>query len=167
MVLGSARGQRLVPATVIIDSFRQMLGAAQQAIAGNQPADPFLHVLDSLEVTAVFESMKAIDATKKIARDLLEQGLLRGDTSKIDQVVASLMAEGEKELHGKHLFPEVLRNAIGLPVTVMPSDAPEAELLRELFVRMERYAAGRGLAKYVATRQGGIDVNIQVAKLDG
>jgi len=165
MVLGSARGQRLVPATVVIDSFRQMLGAAQQAIAANQPADPFFHVLDSLEVTAVFESMKAIEATKKIARDLLEKGLLRDDAGKIDEVVGKLMAEGEKELHGKHLFPSILQNEIDLPVTVMAADAPEGALLRELFVRMERYAAGRGLAKYVVTRQGGIDVNVQIAKV--
>lgn len=164
MVMGSPRGQRLVPANVIIESFRQMLGAAQQAIAAKQPADPYFHVLDSLDVTAVFESMKAIQSTKVIAKDLLMGGLLNADPGKIDQAVDTLMAEGEKELHGKHLYPPVIQSQIGLPVTILPVGSELDRLLRELIVRIEVYANRKGLAKYLVTRQGGIDVNVQVVQ---
>lgn len=162
MVMGGPKGQRLVPAHVIIDSFRQMLGAAQQAIAGGQPPDPFFHVLDSLDVTAVFESMKAVESTKTIAKDLLKDGLLRGEQEKIDTVVQALVAEGEKELHGKHLYPDAIRTQIGLPVTVLPVGSELDKPLRELFIRIEAYATRKGVAKYLVTRQGGIDVNVQV-----
>ncbi len=164
MVMGGRQGKRLVPANVIIESFRQMLGAAQQAVAAKQPADPYFHVLDTLDVTAVFESMKAIESTKTIAKDLLKDGLLRGEPQKIEGIVTALMAEGEKELHGKHIYPAVLRDQIGLPVTVLPQGSDLDGLFRELFVRVEIYANRKGLAKYLATRQGGIDVNVQVVQ---
>lgn len=164
MVAGGPRGQRLVPAMVLIESFKQTLGAAQQAIAAKQPADPFFHVLDSIDVTAVFESMKAIEATKAIAKDLLKEGLLRTQPEKIDEVVAALLAEGEKELHGKHLYPASLSTQIGLPVTVLSNGSDEDRLFRELLVRVEMYAGRKGLAKYIVTRQGGIDVNVQVVR---
>jgi len=32
------------------------------------------------------------------------------------------------------------------------------------FIGAERYANGKGLAKYLISRQGGIDVNIQVVQ---
>ncbi|MBM4040037.1 MAG: hypothetical protein FJ290_16150 [Planctomycetes bacterium] len=162
MVTGSPPQQRLVPASVIIESFRQMLGAAQQAIAAKQPPDPFFHVLDTLDVTGVFESMKAIDSTKIIAKDLLREGLLRKSLATVEKVVNELVAEGAKELHSKHLYPAILNASIGLPVTELRSGDDLDMLLHELFVRMERYAAQKALAKYVLTRQGGIDVNVQV-----
>ena len=160
MVRGSPRGQHLVPAKVVIESFQQTVALAQRAIASGQPADPFLHVLDSLDVTAVFESLKAIEATKQIAGELLHDGLLRGAREKIPDVVAALMAEGEKELHGKHLFPELLQKTIGLPVSVVAAGAPEAAVLRELLVRVERYVAGQALARYVAVRRGSVDLRV-------
>jgi len=162
MIIGSARGQRLVPAHIILESFREMLGAAQQAIAAKLPPDPFFHVLDSLDVTAVFESTKALESTKTIAKELLKDGLLRNQQDQIDASVDALMAEGEKELHGKHLYPEAIRNQIKLPVTVLPRDSELDRKLRELFVRIETYASRKGVAKYIVTSAGGIDVNVQV-----
>lgn len=161
MSLASSRGQRLVPASVVIDGFKHMIAAAQQAIAAKQPADPFLHVLDSLEVTAVFESIKAIEATKKIAEEILRDGLLSSNEAQIPEIVERLLTEGEKELHGKHLFPDDLQT-IGLPVIVLDQDSREHIPLRELLVRIDRYVGARGLAKYIVTRQGGFDVNIQI-----
>lgn len=162
MVIGSPRGQRLVPARVLIDTFRQMLAAAQQAIAARQPPDPFLHVLDSIDATSVFESIKALDSTKTIAKDLLKEGLLRNDQSKIEGVVDAFMAEGEKEFHGKHIYPAALQTQIGLPVTVLPVGSNLDRTLRELFVRCEIYANRKGIAKYIVSRQGGIDVAVEV-----
>ncbi|MBI1990996.1 MAG: hypothetical protein HYS65_15010 [Betaproteobacteria bacterium] len=82
----------------------------------------------------------------------------------IDQVVDALMAEGEKELHGKHLYPPVIQSQIGLPVTILPVGSELDRLLRELIVRIEVYTNRKGLAKYLVTRQGGIDVNVQVVQ---
>ena len=158
----SKQGQRLVPAQVIVEAFKQMIAAAQQAIQQNLPPDPFLHVLDSLDVTAVLESMKAHDATKSIARGLLADGLLRNAREAIDKVVRSLVTEGEKELHGKHLYPPVLTSEIGIPVTVLPAGAELDVGLRNLFVRIETYANAKAIAKCFVTRTGGVDVNIQV-----
>lgn len=109
--------------------------------------------------------MKAIQSTQAIAKDLLKDGLLRNDHSKIDQVVAALMSEGEKELHGKHLYPSVLTEQIGLPVTLLPGGSELDVQLRELFVRMEIYATNKGVAKYLVTREGGLDVNVQIRQV--
>lgn len=161
MVTTGARGQRLVPAHVIIETFRQMIAASQDAILAKRPPDPFFRVLDSLDTTAVFESIKAVESTKTIAKELLASGLLKASPEKIDAAVNALMAEGEKEFHGKHLYPEAVTNQIGLPVTVLKvGDALDLKL-RELFVRIEIYANTKGVAKYIVTREGGIDVNIQ------
>lgn len=162
MLMNSAKGQRLVPATVIIETFRQMLGAAQQAIAAKAPPDPFLHVLDTIDATAIFESTKAIEATKRIAKELLATGLLRSSPAGIDKAVTSLIAEGEKELHGKHLYPDVVKAEIGLPVNLLPPGTGLDPIFRELFVRMEMYANRKGVAKYLVNRDGGIEVNVQV-----
>lgn len=161
IVKGGRHGQRLVPAQVIIESFKEMLGAAQEAIKAKQPPDPFLHVLDSLDVTAVFESMKANDATKSIGRELLKRGLLRETPEEVGSVVERLVSEGEKELHQKHLYPTVLQQEIGLPITVLAAGSDLDIRLRELFVRIESYANAKGIAKCVATRQGSIDVQIE------
>lgn len=164
MVSGPPQGQRLVPAHVIIESFREMLGAAQAAILKKQPPDPFLHVLDGMDATAVFESVKALKSTETIAKDLLKDGLLRDAKTKIDSVVAALLAEGEKELHGKHLYPTVIRDQIGLPVTILQKESDLDKLLRDLFVRIDVHAGSKGVAKYFVTRQGAIDVNVQIVK---
>jgi hypothetical protein len=161
MLMRSPKGDRLVPAHVIIQSFREMLGAAQQAIANNQPPDPFFHVLDSLDVTAVFESTKALASTQVIAKDLLKDGLLRKDPQKIDAAVKALIAEGEKELHGKHIYPDVLDKQIGLPVTVLQVGTDLDLKLRELFVRIEGYVNAKGLAKYFLGSTGGLNINVQ------
>lgn len=160
MVMSSPRGQRLVPAHVIIESFRQMIAASQQAILAKQPPDPFFRVLDSIDTIAVFESIKAVESTKTIAKELLANGLLAPTPDKIEAAVNALMAEGEKEFHGKHLYPDAVQNQIGLPVTVMKIGELLDKKLRELFVRIELYANAKGVAKYIVTREGGIDVNI-------
>lgn len=158
------KGERLVPAHVIIQSFREMLGAAQAAIANNQPPDPFFHVLDSLDVTAVFESTKALSSTKVIAKDLLREGLLKSDLAGIDKVVEALITEGEKELHGKHLYPDVIQSQIGLPVTVLKVGSDLDLKLRELFVRAEVYLNAQGCAKYFVGSEGGVNLNVQVRR---
>lgn len=165
MVRSSTQGERLVPAHVIIESFREMVGAAQQSITAGQPADPFLHVLDSIDITAVLESSKAQASTKAIAKDILVEGLLRNDRSKIDGIVNALMAEGEKELHVKHLYPNFIQKEIGLPVTIIPLNSALDKQLRELHVRVEAYSGRKGIAKYLVTRQGGIEVQVQIKKI--
>jgi len=161
MLMRSPKGDRLVPAHVIIQSFREMLGAAQLAITNNQPPDPFFHVLDSLDVTAVFESTKALASTQIIAKDLLKEGLLRNDHQKIDASVQALIAEGEKELHGKHIYPDLLEKQMGLPVTLLKVGTDLDLKMRELFVRIENYVNAKGLAKYFLGSAGGLNINVQ------
>jgi hypothetical protein len=80
--------------------------------------------------------------------------------------VKSLLSEGEKELHGKHLYPSYLQGEkIGLPITVEPVGSELDKLLRDMIVRAEAYANGKGVAKYLLSRQGGIDVNVQIRKV--
>jgi hypothetical protein len=166
VVRGSREGQRLVGAQVILESFKEMLTGAQRAIASNQPPDPFLHVLDSLDVTAVIESIKAKGATKSVAKSLLKSGLIKDGTDEgIDKIVTYFMAEGEKELHGKHLYAKDLQNSIGMPITVLNRKDKLDAFFRELLVRIEVYVGKKGIAKYLVTRQGGIDVSVQVRQL--
>lgn len=155
--------QRLVAAGVVIESFRQMLGAAQQAITAGQPADPFLHVLGTMDARAVVEAIKANEATSAIAKQLLGEGLLKGKTpAEISTSVESLVDAGVKGLHGKHIYPKSVTANHGLPVTVLGVGTPLDQLLREIHLRTELYATRKGLAKYFVSTVGGVDVNLQM-----
>jgi len=158
--------QRLVAANVIIESFRQMLAAAQQAIAAGQPADPFLHVLGTMDPRAVVESINAIQATQGIAKELLATGLLKGKpASQLDPTIQSLLDEGKKGLHGKHIYAKAVIENHKLPVTVIGVGTPLDLALRELHVRTELYAQRKGLAKYLLTANGGVDINVQLLQV--
>lgn len=164
MLQVSANGQqRLVAASVIISSFQQMLGAAQQAITNGQPADPILHVLGMMDPKAVIESINALEATKSISTQLLKEGLLKSQPAKADAAVQALVEQGAKELHGKHLYPKYVQSSIGLPVTILPVGSELDVLLRELAVRVEMYATRKMLAKYIVALPGGVDINVAVA----
>ena len=155
--------QRLVAAGVIIRSFEAMLDASQKAIKEGQPADPFLHVLGTMDARAVFEAVRANDATSAIAKHLLDEGLLRGKTeAEISNSVESLLDAGVRGLHGKHIFPNSVTTNHGLPVTILKVGTPLDQLLREIHLRTELYATRKGLAKYFVTTVGGVDVSLQM-----
>lgn len=155
---------RLVPAAIIIKSFKEMATAAQQAILAQRPPDPFLHILDSMEITDVMESIRARTATEQMAKDLLEDGLSANKKDKIDDIVKWFMEEGEEEQHGKHLYATDLQ-AKGLDVSVVKIGTKKDKCLAELQFRIDRYCNVKGLAKYIVSRNGGIDLNVQLKRM--
>lgn len=141
-----------------------MVGAAQQAITNKQPPDPFLHILDSMEITNVMESIRARSATEQMAKNLLECGLLANKVEKIDDIVKWFMKEGEEEQHGKHLYAADLQ-AQDIEVSVVKIGTKLDKYLAELQFRIDRYCTAKGLAKYIVSRDGGIDLSVQIKRM--
>lgn len=156
----SGNKQRLVGADVIIKSFQEVIGAAQAAIATDKPPDPYYHILNGMDITSVTDCMRAKNATIKIAHLLLANGLLKNSKKTIPTVVDWLIKEGAEEQHGKHLYSEDIEKQTNITVTKIPVKSKLDYLLAELHIRIDRYTITNNYAKYLLSRQGGINVNI-------
>lgn len=164
MVRRSKTGDFWAPASVIIQAFKEMLGAAQNAILNNQPPEPFLHILDTMDVAAVIQAIQANAATKSIGVELSKEGLLKNvNNARREEIIQKLIDVGQQELHAKNLYAEDLKG-IGIPVTILEEGEIDA-LYRQLYIRIERYASAKGLAKYFCSEKGGLDVNVQVRRI--
>lgn len=161
-LISPSKQGRLVSAEAIIKAFNDMIREAQAAIIGKQPPDPFYHILNTMDVTQVIESIRAKNATEKMAEVLLRTGLLKNNPKKIKKVVKWFIAEGAEEQHGKHLYPDNIISQ-GIEVTIIPIKSDIDYLIAELHTRIERYSSGKSLAKYLLSRQGGMDINVNRA----
>jgi hypothetical protein len=155
------------PAKSIIDAYTSAVAAAQQAVAQGQPADPFLHILDKLDVSFVIECLRAREWTKKVGMELLAKGLMKGKTpAEIETVVDRLIMMGDTTYHARPFWHET-GTELGLNVKYLPPQDPLWEKLWELLLRMKNYTARKQLSKYTACRNGGIELRVQVVQLGG
>lgn len=167
MEIGEFPNRRLVPAKVIIDSYIGTITDAQKAIAHQPPIppDPFYVVLNRIDLNGVFESLKARTATNIIAANLLKQGLLKNNQNLIQNTVDKFVEAGDKELHGKHLFPDILQQDYNLSVNIIPAKSVLEQYLMELSIRLEKYILNRSLAKYILCNRGAIEMRVQLLKV--
>jgi hypothetical protein len=167
MVYQTKEGPVARPAKSVIDAFTQAIGAAQQAIAAGQPADPFLHMLDRLDVSFVMECIRARQSTQRVAEELLATGLMKGKTSAdVSKVVSELMKFGDESYHGRPLWYQDVQK-LGLPVTLLGVKDPLWDLVWQLLVRMRMTVVRKQLAKYFVNRDGGVEQRVQIAVLRG
>jgi hypothetical protein len=167
MVYQTKDGQFMRPAKSIIDAFSQAVSAAQEAIRNNQPADPFLHILDRLDVSFVIDSLRAREATKRVGSDLLTTGLMKNAPPKdIQVVVEELMKVGDESYHGRPFWHETARKQ-GLSVNVLPPQDALWTKCWQLQIRMKNYAMTRQLAKYMVCRSGGLEQRVQIVQVGG
>lgn len=167
MVYATGEGAVLRPAKSIIDAYTGAVSAAQAAIANNQPADPFLHILDRLDVPFVVDCLRARAWTKKVGTELLGSRLMKGrPQSEIDGAVDKLIKMGDETYHARPFWHETA-SELGLKVRFLPTQDPLWEKLWQLLLRMKHYALRKQLAKYTVSRTGGIESRVQIIKLGG
>ncbi len=136
---------------------------AQQAIANEAPPDPFYRLLDNMDYSWVIECIRARKASKTIAEDLLSTGMLAGDNNQenIDKAVSELLEAGEAVHHARPIYWKRAREDIGLTVELLDMQSKDWCDIWELYVRMQRHANSKGLAKYFCVRSGGIDFRLR------
>ena len=145
-----------------VDAYNDTIVRAQQAAAQDQPIDPFLHVLSGLDVSWIIECVRAQNATKALASQLLSDGMMKGTTEDtIKRAVDDLTNLGHAASHGSSIYREAAKE-IGLEIECADHNSEHWTLIWDLFLRMQHYANSQGLAKYMASREGGINMQVQV-----
>jgi ATP-dependent protease ClpP protease subunit len=161
MIVSSGPDQGLRPAAAFVDAYKDLIGKAQEAIAGGSPPQPFLALLQKMDPTWIQVCLKARELARTIAGEFLGRHMLRGsDQSQIDAVVDHFMKEGELLSHGRIIRSTKARE-YGLKIDLVEKATPLDNLLWELQARCEHYVQTKGLAKYLLCRSGGLNVGVQ------
>ncbi|MBI4489409.1 MAG: hypothetical protein HY694_10020 [Deltaproteobacteria bacterium] len=154
--------QFLRPAKSFIDAFSALINSAHEAIGKKQPAQAYLALLNNQDPSWIMECVRAQQATKKLAAELLKANMLKNKSDQeIEAVVGKFVAVGEEGTHGSPIFWDGAQ-AFGLDIHYEDKEGEVWKGVRELFVRLDRYVNNKGQAKYFVCRTGGIDLNVQV-----
>lgn len=162
MVYQTDSGTTLRPAKSFVEAYQELVRSTQQAVVNDTPPDPFLHQLSQTDLSWVIECARAREATETIAQDLLKLSMMEGeDDEEVEAAVEEIIELGEQVHHGRPFYYGQADD-LGLEVEEMDLESEEWEAVWELFVRAQRHANSNGLAKYICTRQGGLDLQLQV-----
>ncbi len=128
------------------------------AIASKQPATPFLHLLDKQDPSWIIECVRARNATVNLAKEQLKANMLKDkDEKEIAEVVNKFLEVGDKNTHGRSISPDEA-DAFGLKIKKEDKYGEFWNIIWEIYVRIENYTRSKRLAKYLLSRNGGIDV---------
>lgn len=149
-----------------IDAYLELVGKTQAAIKSNEPPHPFLELLRRIDPPWIQECIKARQLAEKIAVEFLSRWMLSGKTDKeVQATVQRFVAEGDQGSHGRAIRAEKARDFGLLGLEVVQADDALWMPIWELHERCQRYVQSKGLAKYVAARNGGINVQATVVQI--
>jgi len=149
------------PAKSFIDAYVDLINSARSAILNKQPATPFLHLLDRQDPSWIIECIKARNATENLAKELLKKNMLRDKSEEeIAEIVKNFFEVGDKSTHGRAISADEAR-LFGLRITKEEKYGELWNLIWEIYVRTEAYTRSKGLAKYLSSRNGGIEVQVR------
>lgn len=154
------------PAKSYIDAYLDLVNKTQTAIKSGEPPHAYIEMLRKIDPPWIQVCLKARELASKIVLDFLSQWMLNGkDESYIKEVVDRFLEEGEEGSHGRAIRSEKAK-AFGLEkVEVMESGGDLWQAVWELHERSQRYVQGRVLGKYLATRNGGINVQAKLLQI--
>ena len=145
-----------------IDAYRELVGNTQAAIKSNEPPHPFIELLRRIDPPWIQECLKARQLAEKIAVEFLSRWMLSGKTTKeVNETVQRFVEEGDQGSHGRAIRAEKAKDFGLAGVEVVEADGDLWMPIWELHERCQRYVQSKGLAKYVAARNGGINVQAQ------
>ena len=150
------------PAQSFIDAYIDLINNARALIAQGQPAAPFLHLLDRQDPSWIIECVRARNATKNLAEEMLKANMLKNKSEKeIEEVVQKFFDVGDKNTHGRTIG---LDEADGFGLKIKREDKYGGfwNMIWEIYVRMENYTRTKRLAKYLLSKNGGIEVQAQI-----
>ena len=146
------------PAKSFIDAYVDLINSARMAIANKQPATPFLHLLDRQDPSWIIECVRARKATENLAKEQLKANMLKNKSEKeIEEVVKNFFEVGDKNTHGRSISPDEAK-VFGLTIKKEDKYGDFWNMIWEIYVRIENYTRNKRLAKYLLSRNGGIDV---------
>jgi len=148
-----------------IDAYVDLINQARNAILNNQPPAPFLHLLDRQDPSWIIECIKARNATVNLAKELLKQNMLKDKSEEeIAEIVQKFHEIGDKGTHGRSISADEAR-MFGLRITKEDKFGEFWNLIWEIYVRAETYTRTKGLAKYLSSKNGGIEVQAMQIKI--
>lgn len=145
------------PAKSFIDAYFDLINSARAFIAQKQPATPFLHLLDRQDPSWIIECVRARNATENLAREVLKANMLKDKSEEeIEKVVQKFFEVGDKNTHGRSIGPNEAEG-FGLAIKKENKYGDFWKMIWEIYVRIEHYTRNKGLAKYLLSRNGGIE----------
>ncbi len=149
------------PAKSFIDAYLDLINNARHAIVNKQPSAPFLHLLDRQDPSWIIECVRARKATENLAKEQLKVNMLKDKSEKeIDEVVKRFFEVGDKNTHGRSISQDEAMS-FGLNIKKEDKYGEFWNMIWEIYVRIENYTRNKGLAKYLLSRNGGIDVQVR------
>lgn len=167
MVLRLPDGQAIVrPAKAFIDAYLDLVNKIQLAIANNQPPHPFIELLRKVDPPWVQVCLKARELAKQIAGEFLSKWMLNGKPpGEVEAVVTKFLTEGEEGSHGRAIRHDKAKEFGLEKVEATESDSDLWRAIWELQERSLQYVQSRRLAKYLAARNGGINVQAEMVQI--
>lgn len=146
------------PAKSFIDAYIDLINSARTSIANKQSATPFLHLLDRQDPSWIIECVRARNATVNLAKEQLKANMLKDKSEEeIAETVNKFLEVGDKNTHGRSISPDEAM-AFGLTIRKEDKYGEFWNMIWEIYVRIENYTRNKRLAKYLLSRNGGIDV---------
>lgn len=83
----------------------------------------------------------------------------------IKTIVEKFITTGEKLAHGFAIRPEKAKEFGLTEIEVINKDSDLDKLIWELLIRTENYVQRKRLAKYIVSRTGGINVQVEAVRI--
>ncbi len=167
MVYQTKEGTFMRAAKSFIDAFSSLVNEANNLARQGQPIPAHLHLLTKQDPSWIVECFRARNATVALAQKVLKSAMLAEKSdAEIAAVVTSFLQKGDTESHGSRISAKEAQS-MGLKVEIMPRDSEYWRLVWELHVRVDDYTRRKGLAKYVCSDSGGIEVQVRQLSLGG
>ncbi|MCA9242726.1 MAG: hypothetical protein KDA32_02130 [Phycisphaerales bacterium] len=167
MVVAGPGGPALRPAKSFIDAYSELVAKTQQAIATNQAPHPYIELLRKLDPAWIQVCVKARKLAEQIAEEFLRKWMLAGaDEGVVRHVVTQFLTQGEEGSHGRAIRAEKARSFGLTRVETIGASDPLWELVWELHQRSHHFIQQRGLAKYLVTRNGSVNISARAIPLN-
>ena len=166
MFMRTPAGDVLRPASAWVEAYLDLINKAQQSIMNNKPPHPYLQQLASMDPTWIQLCVKARNLSRTIAEGYLKEYMLRSKAEpEIKEIVEKFITTGEKLAHGFAIRPARAKEFGLTEIEVINKDSDLDKLIWELLVRTENYVQRKHLAKYIVSRTGGINVQVEAVRI--
>lgn len=165
MLVRTPAGEIMRPASAYVDAYLDLINKAQQAIVNNKPAHPYLQQLEKMDPSWIQTCVRARDFARSIAQDYLKEYMLSSKAEpEIKDIVENFIRKGERLSHGFGIRPEKARELGLTEIEIIDKQGNLEKLIWELLVRTECYVQAKRLAKYICSRTGGINVQVEAVR---
>jgi ClpP class serine protease len=161
MVYQTKEGAFMRAAQSFIQAFGSLVQEANQLSSANQPVTAHLHLLTKQDPSWIVECVRARNATEKLAARVLKNGMLSAKTDEeVAEVASKFLKKGDLESHATRISPEEA-SVMGLNIERVPRDSNYWNLLWQLYVRLDHYTRSKGLAKYICSESGALEIQVR------